>query len=75
MDGVELTKVISQTHPNTAYIDSDTELVDYLKTHTKKGDVIAFLGSHGFRGMIEESVKMINDEMLNRTTQNIILET
>ncbi len=58
MDGVELTKVISQTHQNTAYIDSDTELVTYLQTHTKKGDCIAFLGSHGFRGMIEESVKL-----------------
>ena len=60
IEGLELTKIILRTHQNATYISSDEELVQYLKTHTKKGDCIAFLGSHGFRGMIEESVKMIS---------------
>ncbi len=62
MDGLELTKIILQTHANTTYISSDDELIQYLKTHTKKGDCVAFLGSHGFRGMIEESVKKLNNQ-------------
>ena len=59
MDGKELSDVIAKTHPNVKYIEDDKELVNYLKSETKKGDVIAFLGSHGFRGMIEESVQTI----------------
>lgn len=60
MDGQELANVISKTHSNTIYIENDEELIKYLLTNTKKGDVIAFLGSHGFRGMIEETVDKIS---------------
>ncbi len=59
MDGQELRDTISKTHSNVIYIEDDQALVDYLKSESKKGDVIAFLGSHGFRGMIEETVKSI----------------
>lgn len=52
MEGDELAKVIAQTHPNVKYIENDEELVKKLD-----GEVIAFLGSHGFRGMIEEAIK------------------
>jgi len=59
IDGAELASIISKTHVRTKYIDDDNSLVDYLLVNTKKDDVIAFLGSHGFRGMIEEVVKKI----------------
>lgn len=57
MEGDELAALISKTHPSARYIGVDAELVDYLAGQAQKGDVIAFLGSHGFRGMIEETVK------------------
>lgn len=55
MEGKELAEVIAKTHPNVKYIESDEELIKTLN-----GNVIAFLGSHGFRGMIEETIKIKN---------------
>lgn len=57
IEGDELSDEISKTHKNVIYIDDDNALIEYLDKNTKKGDVIAFLGSHGFRNMIEEIVK------------------
>ena len=59
MEGDELAEIIKKTQPHTEYIADDTTLVDYLISHAKKGDCIVFLGSHGFRGMIEETVKKL----------------
>ena len=59
MEGDELAATIAKTQKNTTFIDDDKALVDYLISNTKKGDVIAFLGSHGFRGMIEEVVEKL----------------
>lgn len=59
MEGDELADTIAKTHSNVKYIDDDSKLVESLVAQTKKGDIIAFLGSHGFRGMIEETVKNI----------------
>ena len=56
MEGEELATVISKTHQDARYMDDDEKLVDFLASNTKTGDVIAFLGSHGFRGMIEETI-------------------
>lgn len=56
LDGEDLTSVISKTHSNVKYIDDDTELISYLIKNTHKKDVIIFLGSHGFRGMIDELI-------------------
>lgn len=53
MEGKELADTIAKTHPNVRYIENDEELVNNLK-----GDVIAFLGSHGFRGMIEATISL-----------------
>jgi UDP-N-acetylmuramate: L-alanyl-gamma-D-glutamyl-meso-diaminopimelate ligase len=58
-DGSYLKEVIAKTHNNTVYIEEDKDLVKRLVEDTKKGDVIAFLGSHGFRGMIEETVEAL----------------
>lgn len=57
MEGNELTETISRTHNDVRFIENDERLVESLKSETRPGDVIVFLGSHGFRGMIEESVK------------------
>lgn len=53
----ELTTVITKTHPRTILISNDQELTKYLKQKTQPNNVIVFLGSHGFRGMIEEVLK------------------
>ncbi|MDE2040871.1 MAG: hypothetical protein KGI59_00575 [Patescibacteria group bacterium] len=58
IEGSELARVIGATHGDTRYIDDDAALVGYLKAQAQSGDVIAFLGSHGFRGMIEGVVKL-----------------
>ena len=60
LEGEELASIISRTHPNVKYIDDDRSLVDYLIATKENGDVIVFLGSHGFRGMIEETVGRIS---------------
>ena len=62
MDGKELANVIAASHTNVQYIDDDQELVKRITTARKNGDVIAFLGSHGFRGMIEETIKQLKNE-------------
>ncbi len=59
MEGDELAEVIKKTHPNVEYISDDSELVKKLIT---SGDVIAFLGSHGFRGMIEETITSLHQQ-------------
>ena len=68
-DGAKLTEIISQTHPRAIFINNDDKLIEYLlkkKTPTPQGrgsdtsvgedDVVVFLGSHGFRGMIERLI-------------------
>lgn len=59
IEGKELTKIIGETQPNVIYIDDDEKLVDYIVKNSKTNDVVVFLGSHGFRGMIEEVVKKL----------------
>ncbi len=57
LDGKSLTQEIQKTHSNTLHIDDDNALVAHIKNSAHKGDVIIFLGSHGFRQMIEETVR------------------
>lgn len=59
LDEKELAEVISRTHSDTQYIDDDTTLIETLTAKAKKGDSIVFLGSHGFRGMIEELISKL----------------
>jgi len=58
-DGNDLVEVISKTHSNCILIEEDETLVAHLLETTKKDDVIVFLGSHGFRGMIEQIVEKL----------------
>ena len=56
LDGPDLAKLISRSHSGVRYIENDDELVTELANISSlslKHTVIAFLGSHGFRGMIE----------------------
>ncbi len=65
-DGKKLTEIISKTQPQTVYIESDDKLIEYVLKNVKKSssgrspvgreDVVVFLGSHGFRGMIEKLI-------------------
>ena len=59
IEGNELAAIIAKTHKNCLHIEDDNNLVNFLISQTKSGDIIAFLGSHGFRGMIEEVVKSL----------------
>ena len=58
-DGQELFNVIKETHSDVRYIEDDNALVDFITAERQGGDVIAFLGSSGFRGMIEDAVGKI----------------
>ena len=62
MEGDELALTISRTHPDARYIEDDDSLVKIISSNVKKGDVVAFLGSHGFRGMIEGVIDSIEPE-------------
>lgn len=55
-EGQELADTIRDSHKEVHYFDNDDELVAFLTTARIPGDVIVFLGSHGFRGMIEATV-------------------
>ena len=57
MEGDELTEIIAKTHSNTKYMDNDDGAVSQAVSHAKRGDIIVFMGSHGFRGMIEAVVE------------------
>ncbi|MDE2188246.1 MAG: hypothetical protein KGJ35_00750 [Patescibacteria group bacterium] len=60
MEGPELAMTIGRTHTKCQYIENDNNLVNFLKSSAGQGDVIVFLGSHGFRGMIEETVDKLS---------------
>jgi len=62
MEGEELAAVIGKTHGDVRYMEDDAELVKYLSSNTKKNDVVVFLGSHGFRGMIEETITSLHQQ-------------
>ena len=53
-----LVDLIQKTHPNVRSIPDDEKLIHYLHDTARPGDVIVFLGSHGFRGMIETLIKI-----------------
>lgn len=60
LEGDELTKVIGATHGNALYMPDDEALVTYLSQNQSPGNVVVFLGSHGFRGMIEKLIKKVS---------------
>lgn len=60
LDGQGLTDVIAKTHEDARYIADDDALVATLKELSAPGDVVVFLGSHGFRGMIEDSIHALH---------------
>ncbi len=59
-DGQELADTIALTHKDVRYVEKDEELVATITEGRADGDVIAFLGSHGFRGMIEATVTSLH---------------
>jgi len=59
MEGDELCATIAKTHANCLYEKDDNNLVDFLISQAGRSDCVVFLGSHGFRGMIEETIKKL----------------
>jgi UDP-N-acetylmuramate: L-alanyl-gamma-D-glutamyl-meso-diaminopimelate ligase len=62
IDGQELCAQISKTHKNCRYIENDEDLVRELIQTAKKGDVVIFMGSHGFRGMIDDYISRLEKQ-------------
>jgi UDP-N-acetylmuramate-alanine ligase len=58
-DGEELAKTLRESHKDVHYIENDEELIAFITLARNEGDVIAFMGPHGFRGMIEETIKKL----------------
>jgi UDP-N-acetylmuramate: L-alanyl-gamma-D-glutamyl-meso-diaminopimelate ligase len=61
-EGQELADTIRDSHKEVHYLESDEELVNFITEARLPGDVIVFLGSHGFRGMIEETVRRLEKQ-------------
>lgn len=59
-DGEGLAQIITKTHSHTQYIDDDHILIQTIIEEAQPGDSVVFLGSHGFRGMIEELVSKLS---------------
>lgn len=66
LEGLELTQIIKKTQPRAIYLEDDEAVVaTAIQKVTEKSanqkpeseNVIVFLGSHGFRGMIEAVVE------------------
>ncbi len=55
-EGDHLAKIIGKTQPHTTYIPDDEKLITYIQQKIQPGDVVVFMGSHGFRGMIDRLV-------------------
>jgi len=55
-DGKKLSQVIAKTHKKVKFIGEDKKVIKYLTEKIQPGDAVVFMGSHGFRGMIEELV-------------------
>jgi len=60
IDGEILAQTISRTHTHCIYIPDDELLVKTIVSQAQKGDIIVFLGSHGFRTMIEATVTSLH---------------
>ena len=64
-DGKFLRDIIAKTLDNAIFIENDNEVIQYIEKNLKKEDVVVFLGSHGFRGMIEEVISDSNERKTN----------
>jgi UDP-N-acetylmuramate: L-alanyl-gamma-D-glutamyl-meso-diaminopimelate ligase len=65
LEGDELADIIKKTQPHVQYVEDDELLVDSAIRYAKDlhdDNVIVFLGSHGFRGMIEETIKRLAED-------------
>ncbi|MEK7644328.1 MAG: Mur ligase family protein [Patescibacteria group bacterium] len=60
IEGEELKNLISKTHNGSIYIDNDDALINYIIQNAYARDAVIFLGSHGWRGMIEELVEKLS---------------
>ncbi len=62
IDGIELAEIIKRDNKNTSYFEDDETLLIHLTHNRKKGDVIVFMGSHSFRGMIDATVERLTPD-------------
>jgi len=62
LNGERLAKIIKEKNKETlkvSYFEEDNQLIEFIRKKAKPQDVIIFLGSHSFRGMIEELITKI----------------
>lgn len=60
LDGQQLADYIARTHTNVLHIGDDEALIEAVAEMAHRDDAIVFLGSHGFRGMIEGLVHKLS---------------
>ena len=60
LNGQELADYIAKTHTNVLHIVDDEALVEAVASMVAPDDAVVFLGSHGFRGMIETLVERLS---------------
>ncbi|MBI5729323.1 MAG: hypothetical protein HY983_03745 [Candidatus Magasanikbacteria bacterium] len=59
-EGEDIARLIGKTHKKVEYIDDDGALITTLKKRLHPRAVVVFLGSHGFRGMIETLITKLS---------------
>ena len=60
LNGREITEVISKSHKNVAYMNDEGEILDHLRK-IKGKKIITFMGSRGFRGMIDQTIEKLQN--------------
>jgi UDP-N-acetylmuramate-alanine ligase len=59
--GIEIVSAIRETQGNVQYMPIDEKVLNYLVNSTSSGDVIIFMSSAGFRGLIDLTVEKLNE--------------
>lgn len=58
--GSEIVEAIKKTQPKVHYFPKDDKLIEYIIDQVTSGDIIVFLSSGGFRGIIEKTLKALS---------------
>lgn len=58
--GPDIVAAVAQTQPKVLYQPVDEEVVNYLDKNTNSGDVVAFMSSGSWRGIMEQTVEKLN---------------
>lgn len=63
LTGDDIRDIIKEDVDDTTYEPDDHKLIDKIINESKPNDIIVFMGSHGFRGMIDELIIRLNNKI------------